>query len=208
MEYNTSREPLVISEYGRNIQAMIEQLLTIEEKDKRTRAAHYIVGVMAQMNPQAKDSSDYMHKLWDHLHIISKYKLDVDSPFPAPTPEVAHKKPFKIVYNQHDIRYGHYGHNIAAMVNKAILYDEGAEKDALVEAIANQMKKLYLSWNHDTVSDETLSQNLMELSGGRLSIKEGMKIMSVNEIVSKNIGNIPSPQSSKKRKGPIHRKRR
>lgn len=200
MEYNTSREPMIIAEYGRNIQLMIEQLLKIEDRNARTRAAYFIVEVMAQMNPQVKESSDFMHKLWDHLHIISQYKLNIDGPYPAPKPGTLQKRSYKIVYNQHSIQYGHYGHHLEAIIKKAIMLDDGAEKDALVEAIANQMKKLYLSWNHETVNDATIAENLEEMSGGRLTIKENMKIMTVSEIVAKNIGNIPSPQEHKKKK--------
>lgn len=202
MEYNTARKPMAIPEYGRNIQEMIAQLLKIEDRNTRTRAAYFIVGVMAQMNPQVKESSDYLHKLWDQLHIISNFQLDVEAPYPTPSPELLHKKPRKIVYSQRHPRFGHYGNHLVAMINKAILYDEGPEKDALVEAIANQMKKLYLSWNRETVTDATINENLEDLSGGRLTIKEGMKIMSVGEIAAKNIGNIPSPQNQKKKKFP------
>ena len=112
MEYNTEREKIVISEYGRNIQVMIRHLMEIEDRKQRTEAAYFIVNVMAQMNPQVKESNDYMHKLWDHLYIISNYELDVDSPYPAPTPEMQKKKPDHVGYQKNNIRYGHYGQYI------------------------------------------------------------------------------------------------
>ena len=185
MEYNTLRQKMAIPEYGTNIQSMIEHLFTIEDRIKRTQAAYYIVSIMAQMNPQVRESSDYLHKLWDHLHIISDFKLDVDSPYDPPKRENVQRKPRHVGYNSNEIRYGHYGLYTANLINKAILYDEGNEKTALVQAIANYMKKQYLSWNRDSVTDETISLNLNELSGGRLTLTEDMKLVSTNEILSK-----------------------
>ena len=185
MEYNTLRPKMAIPEYGRNIQEMIRHLSTIEDRNQRTQAAYYIVSVMAQMNPQVKESADYLHKLWDHLHIISNYKLDVESPYEPPHPGSYNRRPRHVGYNKNKIPYGHYGWYTINLINKALLYDDGDEKNALVLAIANYMKKQYLSWNRDTVSDEVIALNLHELSGGRLSLPENTKLASVNEIINK-----------------------
>jgi len=143
MDYNTTRNKLVIREYGRNIQKMIEHIITIEDKAKRTEMANFIVNVMAQMNPQNKDVGDVKHKLWDHLFIISEFKLDVDSPFPPPSPKEVNLQPHKLQYRSNHIRYRHYGKNLAMIIEKAIDFEDGEEKDALTQAIANHMKKSY-----------------------------------------------------------------
>lgn len=191
---------MVVPEYGRNIQAMIEHLFTIEDRIQRTQAAYYIVSIMAQMNPQVRESSDYMHKLWDHLFIISRFRLDVDSPYEMPKPDVISKKPRHIGYNQNSIRFGHYGHYTESLIQKAKYYEDGDEKNALIQAIANYMKKQYLSWNRDSVTDETIAANLNELSGGRLTLAEDSKLVSTTEILSKSGLNPATAQPKQKKK--------
>lgn len=200
MEYNTQRPNMIIPEYGRNIQNMIQSLQTIEDREKRTRSAHFIVGVMAQMNPQVKESADYLHKLWDHLYIISNFKLDVDCPYEPPLPEVYRHRPKHTGYKKNNIPYGHYGHYVSELIMKAVMYDDGEEKDAFVVCIANYMKKQYLNWNRDTVSDEVIALNLHELSGKRLQLPENAKLASVNEIINKSglvNQNVPAKQKKK-----------
>ena len=121
-----------ISEYGRNVQKMVDYTVTIEDREKRTRAAYAIVSIMSHLNPGVKDSTDYQRTLWDHMHIISGFKLDVDGPFPAPTQEELFKKPDQIPYSDGNIRYRHYGKNIEGIINRAIEYEEGPEKEALI----------------------------------------------------------------------------
>jgi hypothetical protein len=186
MEYNTARNKLVIREYGRNVQKMIEYALTIEDKEERSDFAKAIVNVMAQMNPSARDSGDIRHKLWDHLFIISNFKLEVDSPFEAPSPYVLKQKPKRLKYQDNNIEFRHYGKNIVMMIEKAILYDEGKEKDALVMTIANHMKKSYLNWNRESVNDELIAEHLRILSKGRLELKEDQKLNNTNEILARN----------------------
>ena len=127
LKYNTERDKLIISEYGRNIQIMIQHLLEIEDREKRTEAAHFIVSVMAQMNPQVKESNDYIHKLWDHLYIISDYKLDVDSPYDPPQQGVIVNKPEHVGYQKRDIKQGHYGSYIKEFLNKIKEIEEKSE---------------------------------------------------------------------------------
>lgn len=200
MEYNTLRSHLTIPEYGRNIQSMIEHLFTIEDRKKRSEAAHFVVSVMAQMNPQVKDTVDYLHKLWDHMYIISDYKLDVDSPYPKPEKELAMKKPKHVGYSSTRIRYGHYGKCTVNLINKATEYEDGPEKEALIHAIANNMKKLYLVWNRDSVADATIALNLEELSAGKLTIPEESKLTSTNEILAKSNIGVSSSSFIKKKK--------
>ena len=185
MEYNTERDKIVISEYGRNIQVMIRHLMDIEDRKQRTEAAYFIVNVMAQMNPQVKESNDYMHKLWDHLHIIADYKLDVDGPYPVPTPEMQKKKPEHVGYQKNNIRYGHYGQYIYDVVKKVKEMEDGPKKQAILINIANQMKRDYLNWNRDTVNDLLILDDLYKISGEEITLPMETKLIPTNEILNK-----------------------
>ena len=176
MEYNTSRERLIIPEYGRAIQQMVAFTVNIEDREERSRAAKTIVHAMAILNPQLKDMTDYKHKLWDHLFIISGFRLDCDSPYPMPDKDLTHVKPKPLAYPQKNIKLRHYGSIVESMIREAKNMDEGEEKEKVVESIANFMKMSYLNWNRDTVSDELIKDQLKELSGGLLSIPEETKL--------------------------------
>jgi len=206
MEYNTQRDGLKISEYGRNIQKMIDQTVLIEDREVRTRTAYAIVSIMSQLNPAVKDSTDYQRTLWDHMHIISGFKLDVDGPFPAPEREELYRKPDKIPYSDNVIRFRHYGKNIEKIIKKAIDYDKGEEKDALIHTIANHLKKSYLSWNRESVTDDAIASHLRDLSGGKLDLDEETKLTATTEILARNkMKKKKAPQ--KGRDGMIKRKR-
>lgn len=183
IDYNTTRNKLVISEYGRNIQKMIEYATTIEDRDKRTQAAHIIVNVMAQMNAQVKETVDYEQKLWDHLHIISNFELDVDGPFPAPDRKALETKPDKVPYQENNIKFRHYGKNLEKIIETAIQYEEGEEKDAFIQTIANHLKKSYLNWNRDSVNDELILQHLELLSQGKLKLPDNAKLIHTGDVV-------------------------
>lgn len=178
MDYNTSRPRLTIPEYGRCIQEMVDYTLTLTDREERTKAAKTIVNAMAILNPQLKDMTDYRHKLWDHLYIMSDYKLDCDSPYPAPERSVTEAKPKRLPYPQKEIKRRHYGHIVEEMIKEAQTMDEGDDKLRVVEAIANFMKMSYLTWNRDTVSDELIKNQLSELSGGKLELNEEVKLSS------------------------------
>lgn len=197
MEYNTGREQIVISEYGRNIQMMIRHLMEIENRRQRTEAAYFVVSVMAQMNPQVKESNDYNHKLWDHLHIIANYELDVDSPYPKPTPEMQKKRPDHIGYQKNSIRYGHYGQYIYDIVKKVKEMEDGPKKKAILVNIANQMKRDYLNWNRDTVNDLLILDDLYKISDGEITLPIDTKLTPTNEI----LGKVPQQQQQQKKKG-------
>lgn len=187
MEYNTTREMMVIPEYGRNVQRMIQYACTIEDRDKRNKAAKYIIMVMGQLNPAVKEVADYKHKLWDHLHIIADFKLDIDSPFPPPPPLSLSTKPERLSYHDKEIEFKHYGKNIALMIEKATEYEDGPEKDALVNAIANHMKKSYLSWNRESVNDELIEQHLTLLSQDKLRLHKDFRFTHTNDILARNV---------------------
>lgn len=199
LKYNTEREKLIISEYGRNIQIMIKHLLEIEDRKKRTEAAHFIVSVMAQMNPQVKESNDYIHKLWDHLHIISEYKLDVDGPFDPPQQEGFVAKPEHIGYQKRDIKHGHYGFYVKELLNKIDEIEEGPKREALLLSMANQMKRDYLNWNRETVNDLLILDDLYKLSGEKFVMPMETKLTPTNEILNK-VQPVQPQQNLKKKK--------
>ena len=185
--YNTERNPITISEYGRNMQEMIRHLMEIEDREKRTEAAHFIISVMAQMNPQVKDSSDYIHKLWDHLFIISGYQLDVDSPYEPPMPASQSTKPHHIDYQNNDIQYGHYGHYLTKMIEVASTVEDEETRHALAYSMANQMKRNYLEWNGNVVNDQQIIEDLKTMSKGRLTLSEDTKLNGTNELLTKPV---------------------
>ncbi len=186
MEYNSQREKLIIPEYGRNVQKMVEYAITIEDREKRTNAAKYIVSVMASMNPQNRDSSDYMRTLWDHLYIISDFRLDVDSPYPKPEKDTLERKPDKVSYSDKNIKFRHYGKNIEAIIKQASEYEDGPEKEALIHTIANHLKKSYLNWNRESVDDEVIAHHLSVLSDGKLTLSTEQKLTSTSDILARN----------------------
>lgn len=173
LDYNSTREKLIMPEYGRTIQDMVRYALTIEDRSERTRCAKTIVNIMSNMFPQQKDVADYKHKIWDHLAIISEFKLDVDSPYPMPERERLERRPDVVPYDNHRIRLKHYGHIIEDMIEKAVEAEDPVYKRKLVEAIANYMKNSLLAWNKDFATDERLFNDIRMLSGGRLEINEG-----------------------------------
>ncbi len=184
MEYNTTRNTLVIPEYGRNVQKMVEYALAIPEKDERTRFAFLIVSVMGQINPQGSSSGDHQHKLWDHLHVISDFKLDVVSPYEKPERNVIFAKPEKMEYSNNEIRYRHYGKNIMRIIEMATNLDDGPDKDLVVKVIATHLKKSYLTWNRESVNDQLIMDQLTELSGGKLTLPEGTVLTSTSELLA------------------------
>ena len=176
LTYNTEKEQIVISEYGRCIQEMIKKLPEIEDRQQRTEAARYIISVMVQMNPAIKQSSDYEHKLWDHLYMIAGYDLDVDSPFEPPIPVEQQSKPHRIGYQNNHIRFGHYGLYLVKMIEAAAQEPNDDVREALAYSLAAQMKRNYLSWNKNVVSDQVIIDDLKTISEGRLVINAEAKL--------------------------------
>ena len=201
LTYNTEKEQIVISEYGRCIQEMIKKLPEIEDREQRTEAARYIISVMVQMNPSIKQSSDYEHKLWDHLYMISGYDLDVDSPFAPPTPVAQQSRPQHIGYQNNDIKYGHYGQYLIKMIEAAAAEPDDEVREALAYSLAAQMKRNYLEWNKSVVNDQVIIDDLRTISGGRLVIADESRL-NAPEVPSKGQpqGKQQQPQGKKKRK--------
>ncbi|MBZ9629821.1 DUF4290 domain-containing protein [Salegentibacter sp. LM13S] len=178
LEYNSERKHLIIPEYGRHLQKMVEEAVEIEDDKERNQVAKSIIAVMGNMQPHLRDVPDFQHKLWDQLFIISDFKLDVESPFPKPTREMLAERPEMLGYPQNFPKYRFYGNNINRMINEVKDWEEGPLKEGLVLTIANHMKKSYLNWNRDTVEDEIIFEHLRELSGGKINLKNADEDLS------------------------------
>lgn len=178
-DYNTTRSELILAEYGRNVQNMVNYICELPDLKERNRYAQAVIDLMGFLNPHLRDVADFKHKLWDHLHIISGYRIDVDSPYPKPTPEQAAAKPAHIGYPQQKIRFKHYGKTVETLIDRAKNTEEPERRAAMVQGIANFMKMAYVTWNKDNVADETILKNLAELSGGELQLEENVNLNKV-----------------------------
>ena len=179
--YNTERVRLYIPEYGRNVQKMVDYLKTIEDREKRNEQARAIIKVMEIINPAVHLQENYEQKLWDHLHIISGFDLDVDSPYPAPSPEILNDRPKTVDINKKPIKATHYGRNIESIIDLIAEKEDGEEKTAMIRSLAIYMRQQYLIWNKDTVSDETIFQDIEKLSDYRIKVPEGLQIGKVQQ---------------------------
>lgn len=196
-DYNTQRKRMSLPEYGRNVQKMVDHIKTIEDRAERNRAAKTIIQIMGNLNPHLRDEGDFKHKLWDHLALIANFELDIDSPYPVPEEKKLKEKPNQIPYRQGDIRYLHYGRIIELLIDSASEMEEGEEKVYLTTLIINQMKKAYVTWNRSQVADEVIIGDMLRLSGGKLKMTEGVKILEIKELL---------PQTRKRQQGKPHGK--
>lgn len=185
MEYNTQRPTLIIPEYGRNIQKMVDYACTIKDKEERNKVANAIINVMGMLNPQLANVDEFKPKLWTHLFIISDFKLDVDSPYPIPNKEMFKEKPDQLAYPQTQIKYGHYGKTVPKLIEKCCELKDEKEKMELMVLIANLMKRSYLTWNRDSVEDETILAQLKDMSDGKLVLEDTNVLASAHDLVGK-----------------------
>jgi hypothetical protein len=185
-DYNTSRKKLALPEYGRHIHRLVDHLMTIEDREERNKAVRSLINVMGNLNPHLRDVADFKHKLWDHLAIISDFKLDIDSPYPTPTQAILTEKPRRVEYSTGEIRYKHYGKLLERMIKKATEMEEGEEKKVLTETIANLLKKFYLTWNREAVEDANIFKDLSYLSNGKIKIEnQSFRLSDTKDILYK-----------------------
>jgi hypothetical protein len=182
-DYNIERGDLIIKEYGRNVQKMVEYAVSIEDRNKRTRLAYSIVSVMQQVSPIANPNEDYYQKIWNHINIISNYKLDIDFPIPVEPKEIHDKKPERIPYKNNSMRYKFYGENIDTIIKDVAEMEDGERKTSLAIAIANQMKTMYIGWNREIVGDEVIKDHIREISKGKINFVDGTNLVSAGEIM-------------------------
>jgi hypothetical protein len=168
MEYNTTRNHLIMKEYGRHIQRMIEYLITIKDREERQRNAYAVIELMGFLNPHLKNVEDFRHKLWDHLFLISDFTLDVESPYPIPTRETLKARPERLRYPKRYPRFNHLGKNIEVVIDKALKEENPEKKQGFANAIAYYMKLTYSNWHKELVHDDTIQNELSTMTKGEL----------------------------------------
>ncbi len=176
MKYNTEKERLILPEYGRNIQEMVNLIKNIEDREERNSAAHYIIDVMGNINPHLRDVNDFKHKLWDQLYQMADFDLDIDSPYPTPVRETFEAKPKQIPYVTEKLHYKYLGRIMQKLIDAAVEIEDKEEQNNLVNLLTTHMKKLYVIWNKDDVNDEYIFDKLNELSKGELQVEKGTKL--------------------------------
>lgn len=172
LEYNSERSTLIIPEYGRHVQKLVNHCVALEDDAEREKMANAIIDVMGNLQPHLRDVPDFKHKLWDQLFIMSKFQLKVESPYVKLTIEEVNAKPERLNYPKSASKYKFYGNNIQTMIDVALSWDDGELRDALILNIANHMKKCYLNWNKDTVQDGVIFNHLNELSKGAIDLRK------------------------------------
>ncbi len=199
MKYNTEEKKLVMPEYGRNIQNMVDYCITIQDREERKRCADTIINIMGNMFPHLRDVNDFKHILWDHLAIMADFKLDIDYPYEIVKKEDLYSRPPRIPYNNSRIRYRHYGKTLEKMIQKATEFEPGVEKDQLIKLLATQMKKSFLTWNKES-DDRKIFKDLDELSEGRIILDEEVhKLAESRDILARNNTNNKKNYSRKGR---------
>lgn len=194
MTYNTQREQLILPEYGRIIQEMVDICLQIEDRSQRQKCAESIIGIMASMNPEACEQPDFDHKLWDQLAILSNYQLDIDYPYEIVKPEEITAKPKPLKYPMHRIRYRHYGHLTEEFMRKIKEMPEGIDQEELTAMMANYMKRCLYNWNRDAMDERKILADLEHYTEGTANVSEEFRFASVSN------GHLPGSNASKKRK--------
>ncbi|MHB9055284.1 MAG: DUF4290 domain-containing protein [Paludibacteraceae bacterium] len=184
MEYPTLKGKLIMPEYGRNVQQMIEYALTIQDREERTRCVNTIINIMGNLFPYLRDVNDFKHKLWDHIAIMSDFKLDIDYPYEIVKKEEMYLRPETIPYKNSRINYMHYGRNLEDMIERISDYPEGDTKNELIRLIANQMKKCFLTWNKEAVDDKKIFDDLNELSKGKINVSTDIfKLVETRDVL-------------------------
>lgn len=189
MEYNTKQKKLPLPEYGRSVQKMVDHALSIEEREERQKCAETIVRIMGSMFPNLRNLPDYERKLWDHLAIMSDFKLDIDYPFEVIKREEFEVAPKRVPYQTGEIKNRHYGRIVEEMIAHAITLEEGEERKQLVELICIQMKKNYIAWNKDGVEDKKIFDDLREYTKGAIDIPDSEIRINQNPQQRGNVGN-------------------
>ena len=185
MQYNTKRESLIIPEYGRHVQSMINHATSISDKLEQQKCVDAIIAFMGQMNPQLRDIKEYTHKLWDHLYIMSNFQIDATSPYPIPEIEKLKEKPKRMAYPNNKIKFPFYGAALENMIKLAVTLEENREKEIMTGMIANHMKKSYLLFNKHSVSNDTIKLHLQQLSDGKLKLADDFEFIRSESVVTR-----------------------
>ncbi len=186
MEYNTTAPKMLLPEYGRYIQKLVQKALTIEDKNERTNYSKGIVNIMGRMFPNERNFPEFSQKLWNHLIILSDYKLDIDMPVEKPVPPDSSGPKAHIPYKTKNFKYKHFGKNIVKMLKFAADMEEGEEKKQLAAMLANHLKKMFLTWNKDKVEDSFIFEKVKELTDGKLILDEALVLSATEQLVNNN----------------------
>ncbi|MDR1226854.1 MAG: DUF4290 domain-containing protein [Prevotellaceae bacterium] len=196
MEYNTQLKKIALPEYGRHIQKMVYEVMAIPDREKRNEQARAVIAVMGNLFPYLRDINDFKHKLWDHLYLISDFQIDIDSPYPKPSPITFEEKPRHVPYSSPDeIKMKHYGKGVQDMIQKIVSIEDAEVRNAAVKALANHMKKAYLAWNKDVVSDDIIFKDIEILSSGKLKVNTDLRLSVGNYNVNGNNHSTQNPSS-------------
>lgn len=169
-EYNTERPHLILKEYGRNVQKLVEYIRGVPDKDKRTELAHTLIELIKQLTPTIKDQPENPQRVWDDLYIIADFNLDINSPFPVPERDILFKKPDKVDYPQSQVRFKHYGKNIEKLVKEALKKEDPQERQDAIIYLGKLMKTFYGNWNKETLDDSVILKDIQDMSGGALDM--------------------------------------
>lgn len=200
MDYNTQREKLLMPEYGRHVQKMIDYVKSIPDKEKRNEQIQAVVSIMGILNPQLRDLNDFKHKLWDHVYVISDFDIDIDSPYPPPTKETFSSPPNPIPLQSEAIRERHYGRNIQNMIDVIAAKEDDEVKHYMIKTLAYYMQQQYHIWKKDFASDEIIFKDIERLSGGKIKVPADMSLdpINISAVASKNSNQ--NPKKAKKKK--------
>lgn len=188
ISYNSSRPDLALPEYGRSIHNMVNFCLSLEDREERNKCALAIIATMGNLFPHLRDVDDFKHKLWDHLHVMSDFKLDVDSPYPKPSRETFQEKPKRVAYPSGKIKFGHYGKTIEQIIEKVLEEDDEEKRKELAVSVANLMKRTYVVWNQNSVRDEVIASDLLKLSNGKLVVENPEEALAPTKEVLQQMG--------------------
>jgi hypothetical protein len=191
----TNKQSVILKEYGKNIQRLAVHISGIEDRDKRTQSAFLLVEMVKQLNPQMKAEND--QKIWDDLHIMSHFQLDVDGPYPAPEPEILDRKPKRVGYPKGEVKFKHYGRNIEKLIEKAVEIEDDEEQEAAIIYIGQLMRSFHSTWNRDNFDDGIILDDIKTLSKGKLHIDlDKVREMGLFETNTRRDFQLPSEQES------------
>ncbi len=184
--YNTEQEKLILKEYGRNVQKLVRYISTLETRKERTEAAHALIALMRQLNPSVREHNDNIQRIWDHLYVMADFELDIDSPYPVPSPETLHQKPQSLGYRKTEPIFKHYGRNLELLIEKAIQLENPEEQKMAIIHIVKLMKSFYGSWTKDNIEDSVIVTQLDRLSKGRIKLSAEEIRAELNRQKSRN----------------------
>jgi len=201
MEYNTLQKDLILPEYGRHVHMMVQYATQIKDRDQRNVAAQTIVGIMGNLMPHLRDVPDFKHKLWDHLFIISEFKLDIDAPYPPPERSAMVDKPNIVPYPQSHIHQKHYGKILVEMIREASKLKDCPHRDSLIQLLATQMKKSYVSWNRSELNPEQIVRDIWDISDGKITLNpDSLQFVEPVPVIKESFYPSQGKMKNKKRK--------